>query len=95
MKHYQNMDIRLAILEHNMNMAQFAKILGISRPQICNLMKSDLSEKRKNAMLKAIEGDLSEWKKIYNKQHIYCEKCKRGLLRSYNYCPYCGTEVSE
>lgn len=93
MRHYNNISIRIAIIEHELTEAQFAKILGISRPQMCVLLKGDLSAERKNAMLKALDGDLSEWKKTYNRKNIRCIKCNRGMIKSYNYCPYCGEKI--
>lgn len=79
---FANIDIKKYIAEKGYTQAQVADKLGISHEYMSRVLKIELTDFEKEALKKAIDGDISEWKAI--KHH----RCKNCLF-------YCKAEVIE
>lgn len=77
---FANIDIKKYIAEKGYTQAQVADKLGISREWMSRVLRVELTDEEKEALKKAIDGDLSEWKAIRRRG---CKKCpffaKAGL----------------
>lgn len=69
---FANIDIKKYIAEKGYTQAQVADKLGISPEWMSRTLKIELTDIEKEALKKAIDGDLSEWKAI---RSCRCEKC--------------------
>lgn len=79
---FANIDIKKYIAEKGYTQAQVADKLGITREWMSRMLKIELTDVEKEALKKAIDGDISEWKAI---RHRRCKNCPF----------YCKAEVIE
>lgn len=69
---FANIDIKKYIAEKGYTQAQVADKLGITPEWMSRTLKIELTDIEKEALKKAIDGDLSEWKAI---RSCGCKKC--------------------
>ena len=69
---FANIDIKKYIAEKGYTQAQAADKLGISQEWMSKMLRIELTDIEKEALKKAIDGDLSEWKAIRGGR---CKKC--------------------
>lgn len=69
---FANIDVKKYITEKGYTQKQIAEKLGITQEWFCRMLKNELADEEKQAVMTAIDGDLKLWRKRH-KTYIYLQ----------------------
>ena len=66
---FANIDVKKYITEKGYTQKQIAEKLGITQEWFCRMLKNELADEEKQAVMMAIDGDLRLWRKGHKKTY--------------------------